>query len=150
MLNKISFSRLQPLKLFVLDFPSSCFSPSFPDLSSPRHPPWARRPNSPFYGRSGCLSHIATKVGRLLGNHIRSYVWNHMSDPTIWTASFYRNLFHLVIQAEMKKTEKTETAMTTTWTRQQHAFTSRLHPRKFTQKFAGQGTARLCPCTESL
>lgn len=32
--------------------------------------------------------------------------------------------------------------MTTTWTRQQHAFTSRLHPQTFTQKFAG---TRNCP-----
>lgn len=141
--NKISFSRLQPLKLFVLDFLLAVFLRVFQIFSRlVIHRGPVGRTLLFMDGRVVWATLLPRSVGHYLGNHIRFPMCFHMSDPTIWTASFYRNLFHLVIQSEMKKTEKTETAMTTTWTRQQHAFTSRLHPQTFTQKFAG---TRNCP-----
>ena len=150
--NKISFSRLQPTETFCSWFSSSCFSPNFPDLFSPRHPPWARRPNFPFYGRSGCLSHICYQ-GRSghLGNHIRSALCFHMSDPTIWTPHLFTGIFFIWwYKQKWRKLKKQKLQ----W--QQHRQDNNTlsqagyTPKHSPKNLQGQGTARLCPCTESL
>lgn len=145
MLNKISFSRLQPLNSLVLDFPRNVptrIFQIFPRLVIHCIMMPVGRTLLFMDGRVVWATLLPRSVGYYLGNHIRFPMCFHMSDPTIWTASFYMNLFHLVIQAEMKKTQKTETAMTTTWTRQQHAFTSRLHRPKIHPKIC---RTRNCP-----